>query len=107
MKYRNSLFHRLYFWLKFVGLGFVSSIISSQVSTKPSIILAKYLLFLQLHVAGFGHLLLFHFWFELHFLPSNLLLHLHDVSFISVMMLKTLTFESSVSFRTHTLLDKS
>ena len=57
---------------------------------------------------------LFHFWFEFHFLPSNLPLHSHDIcfvnvfdSFFSVIMLNTLRFESSVLFGTHTLLDKS
>ena len=84
------------FRLKFVGTGSVSSIISSHVITKSSIMLSKYLLFLQIHVAGFqidsfsytpcvfafshSHqdLSLFQFWFELHFLPSNLHLHSCD-----------------------------
>ena len=40
--------------LKFIGKVFVSaSIISSHVITESSIILAKYLPFLQLHVLGF------------------------------------------------------
>ena len=37
----------------FVPIVFVSSIISSLVITESSIILAKYLPFSQLHVAGF------------------------------------------------------
>ena len=52
--------------------------------------------------------------FELHFLPSNLHLLLHDVCFVNVfgsfipaIMLNTFIFESSVLFGTHTLLDKS
>ena len=51
---------------------------------------------------------------QLHFLPSNLHLHSHDIcldnvlnSFISIIMLKTLRFKSSALFGTHTLLDKS
>ena len=50
-----------FFSLKFVGIVFVSStydlasasIISPDVITESSIIFAKYLPFLQLHVAGF------------------------------------------------------
>ena len=48
------------------------------------------------------------------FFPSNLHLHLHNISFVNVfdtfipvIMLKTLRFKSSVLFGTHTLLDKS
>ena len=66
--------------------------------------------FLQSH----QHLLLFHFWFRLHFLLSNLHLQSHDIcfvnvfdSFIYVIMLNTLRFKSSVLFGTHTLLGKS
>ena len=54
---------------------------------------------------------------ELHFFPSNLYLHLHDIctvnvsnSFIPVIMLNMLRFKSfnlTVLFETHTLLDKS
>ena len=61
-----------------------------------------------------GHLSLFHFWFELHFLLSNLYLHLHDTCFFNVfnsfihgIVLNTLRFKSSVLFGTYTLLDKS
>ena len=39
--------------LKFVITVFISSLISLHVITESSIILAKYLPFLQLHVAGF------------------------------------------------------
>ena len=42
-----------FFSLKIVVTVFASFIISSQVITKLSTILAKYLPFLQLHVAGF------------------------------------------------------
>ena len=60
-KYRNFVFYRLLFSLKFVGAVFVSltfniasaSIISSHSIAESSIILAKYFPFLQLHVAGF------------------------------------------------------
>ena len=41
------------------------------------------------------YLSLFHFWFELHFLPSNLHLHPHDLNLLEHI------------FETHTLLDKS
>ena len=61
-----------------------------------------------------GHLSLFHFWFELHFLLSNLYLHLHDTCFFNVfnsfihgIVMNTLRFKSSVLFGTYTLLDKS
>ena len=60
------------------------------------------------------HLLLFHFRFELHFLPSNLHLHLHDMSLVEifdlifpVIIFKKSIFKSSVLFGAHTLLDKS
>ena len=53
VKYRSFLFHRLHFFsLKFVGPDFVVSVISSHVIIESSIILAEYLLFLELHVAG-------------------------------------------------------
>ena len=40
--------------LKFVGIVFVSAyIISSQIITESSIILAKHLPFLKLHIVGF------------------------------------------------------
>ena len=39
-----------------------------------------FFLFLHLH----RHLWLFHFWIKLHFLPSNLHLHLHDICFFNV-----------------------
>ena len=50
---------------------------------------------------------------NLHFVSSDLHLHLHEIcfvkvfhSFIAVIMLKKFRFKSSVLFRTHTLLDK-
>ena len=58
--------------------------------------------------------LLFHHCYELHFLPSNLHLHLHDTCFVNVfdlfipvIMFNTLRFKSSLLFGTYTLLDKS
>ena len=42
-----------YFSLKFLGIVFASSILSLHVITGSSIILAKYMPFSQLHVAGF------------------------------------------------------
>ena len=72
--------------LKFAGMDFVVSIISSNLITKLSIILAKYLPFLQLHVAG---------------------LPIYSFSFNPVNMLKTLRGQPSVLFRRHTLLDRS
>ena len=96
VKYRHSVFYRLYFLLKFVGIAFVSlsydSIISSHIIAELSIILAKYLPFLQLHVEGFQikffphawHftliLTLFCHWPELNLLPSSLHWYLHDTS---------------------------
>ena len=60
------------------------------------------------------HLSLFHLWFQLHFLPSNLHLHLPVISFIKIFnsffpvnLIKTCIFNSYVLFGTHTLLDKS
>ena len=59
VKCRNFVIYRLLFSLKFVGTVFVSllhnlalaSINSSHVITESSIILAKYLPFVQLHIA--------------------------------------------------------
>ena len=51
-----------------------------------------------------------HYWFELHFVPSKLHLHLHDMtldSFIHVIKLKTLKFKSFVLFQIYALLDNS
>ena len=52
--------------------------------------------------------------FELHFLPSNLHLNLHDIcfanvfdSFVTIIILKMLRFKSSVLYRTYTLLNRS
>ena len=54
-----------------------------------------------------------HFWFELHFVPSNLQLHSHDISFVNVcdsfilvIMLNKLGFKSFVLFGIDTFLDK-
>ena len=54
------------------------------------------------------------FLIELHFLPSNLHLHLHDICFVNVfdsiipvIMLNTLRLKSSVLLGTHILLEKS
>ena len=88
--------------LLFVGTVFVSSIMSSHIITESSIILAMYLPFLQLHtswfqIQSFAHVLsffeyfhthrylsLFHFWFKLHFIESNLHSHLHNGCFASL-----------------------
>ena len=121
------------FLIKICWNSFFSSsydfITSSHIIAESSIILAKYFTFSKIHVVGFytyflldiwcflhshQHLSLFHHWFELHFVPSSLHLHLHHIcfvnvfdSFIPVIMLKTLRFKSSVLFGTHALLDKS
>ena len=42
-----------FFGTFFVGTIFIISITSSNVITESSVMLAKYLLFLQLHIAGF------------------------------------------------------
>ena len=75
----------------------------------PNIIFFTSRCFLHWH----RHLSLFHYWSELHFLPSNLHLHSHDIcfvnvfhSFVPVIMLNTLRFKSSVLFGTHILFDK-
>ena len=51
--HRNFVFYSLLFSLKFMGTAFVSSIISSHVITESSTVLAKYLPFSQLRIAGF------------------------------------------------------
>ena len=102
-------------------------IISWQIIVKSPIILAKCFPFSQIHLLGFQtysflhtwiflhshqHLFLFHNWFELHFLPSNLLLYSPEICFVNVyypfipvITLKTLEFKSSVLSGIHTLLD--
>ena len=83
-------------------------IFAKTCSSIPNIIFFTYMLFTLDQ-----HLSLFHFWFDLHFLPSNLHLHLHDtcfvnvISFIPVIIINTLRIRSPVLFGTHTLLDKS
>ena len=60
-KYGNFMSYSLFFSLQFVGTVFLylsyalatASIIPSHVITELSTILAKYFLFLELHVAGF------------------------------------------------------
>ena len=107
VKYRKFVFQRLIFLLRFVRIVFIASsydltfasIILSHLITESCMIFAKYLSLLKLHVMGFQiyfftltlcfshthqHLLLFHFWFELHFLPSGLHLHLHDKCFFNI-----------------------
>ena len=106
--------------------------ISSHVITKSSIVLVEYSAFSKLQIVAFQmysflhllysfgflqshrHLSLFYFWFELHFPPSNLRIHLHDICFVNifgslipVIILKTLKFKSSVLFGPHHLLDRS
>ena len=105
------------------------TISSSHVIVELSVIRAKFFLFLQLHVEGFQynishihdayytHINIYHYSTidQLHFLSSNLHLHLHDISFVKIfgsfipviILLKTLIFKSSVLFGAHTLLDKS
>ena len=51
--YKLFVIQVTFFSLKFVGMVFVVSIISSHVITESSIILAKYLPFLHLSVAEF------------------------------------------------------
>ena len=119
-----------FFLFNFVVTVFVSfSIISSHVITELSIILAKCLPFLQLHVAGFQYnvfhirdvfytrISIYHYSaFDLNtiFFPSNLHLHLLDMSYVKVfdsffpvIILKICTLNLSVLFGTHTLLEKS
>ena len=52
-KYRIFLFYRLLFLLRFVGNVFFDSKILSHLITESPVIVAKYLWFSQLHVAGF------------------------------------------------------
>ena len=91
-----KFFQLLFVGTVFVKIVFVVSIISSHVITESSIILHTFLPFSQLHIAGLQislshtrwvfwvlhshrHLLLIYFWFELHFIPSNLHLHSQDI----------------------------
>ena len=132
---RFTVLQVTFFSLKFVGIVFISSsydfITLSQIIVESSIILSKYFPFLQIHslqvqlhykyihiheifLHSHQHLLLFHHWFKLQSLLSNLHLHLHDISFVNVfdsftlvIMLNTLSFKSSVLFGIHSLLDKS
>ena len=117
------------FYIKFVGIVFLSFIVSSDVITESSIILVRYLPFLTTtyrrvpniivftYIWYFFHLLwylqLLRFLYESHFIPSSLYLHLHDIcfvkifnSFITVIILKVCIFKSSVWFAAHNLLDK-
>ena len=115
-------------WSTFVETVFVYSITSAHITTESSIILHIYhfcnfmfqdskcifvahtMFFLHSH----WHLLLLHFWLELHFLLSNLHSHLHGICFanvldlfIPVIMLKLCKFKPSASIGTNTLLNKS
>ena len=105
------------------------SITSPQITYDLSKILAKFFPFSQLHMEklqtqyfsrtlrflhSHRHLWLFHHSSELHFLPSNLHVHLHDIcfvnvfdSFIPITILGTLRFKPTVLFGIHTLFDKS
>ena len=117
-----------FFFTEYIFWSTFASTISSLVTSESSIILAKYLPFLQLHIAGSQiqsflhiwcflhlhlHLSLLHLWSELNIPPSNLHLHLNETSFINVfysfipvIILNTVIFKSSVLFRTYNLLDK-
>ena len=120
------------FSLKFVETVFVSlsfdlasaSIVSARVITESSVILVKYLPFFPPHKAtlqilsllhiwcflhSHQHLSLFHFWYELNILPSNLHLHSHIscFTFFPVIIWKTSIFKSTVVLPTLTLLDRS
>ena len=121
----------LFFGIDLVETVFVSSINSSHIITKSSTIPPSYLPFFPTtccwipNIISFTHVMffrifkltptsLFLFWFESHFLTSNLHLHLHDVyffnvvySFIPVTMFKTLRFKSSALFGTHAILNRS
>ena len=120
VKYRKFVFYKLYFVF---DSSLFDSIISSNVITESSIILAKYFPFSQLQVAGFQtysfshiwcflhshwHLSLFHYLFDLQFVSSNLHLHSYEVcilnvfaTFIPVIRLKTLRFKLFVLFEKH------
>ena len=129
-------FIKYVFSLKFIVIAFAfssfnlgfTSIISSQITTESSIILAKYFSFLKLHgkvmqvwsflqiwsfLHSHQHVSLFHFPFELHFLPLNLHSHLHDIYFVKLfdtylrhIIFKTCISKCSVLLGTHTLKDK-
>ena len=134
VKCKNLLKYILFGWLllKYLLLEFVSSIISSYVTTELPIILLHIYHFCNyiLHDSKHNRFLTFnffffyfyiysdaycysHFWFDLHFLLSNLHTHLHDIYFanvfdslIFVTILKTRKFKSFISFETNTLLHR-
>ena len=88
----------------------IFSIFTITCSRIPNIILSAFRTFLH----SYQYLPFFHHWFESHFFPSNLHLHLHDMpfakifeSYIPVITLNMLELKSSFLFGTHTLLDKS
>ena len=113
------------FSLKFAGTFFFVFIFSWHIVAASPIILSKYFPFSHLHAAGFQikflwkihffshfytYIDIYHYLFELHFPPSNLPSHSHDICFVNVsnlfflvIMRKALPFKSSVLFGSHTL----
>ena len=97
-------------------LNIIFQIFISLTTTRtriPNIIFSTYAMFHWI-LHSHWHLLLFQFWFELHFIASNLHLHLHEIclinvfaSFIIVIMFYTFKFTSSVLFEICTLADGS
>ena len=115
----NSFVVRLCFCVRIYNYNFITnncwiiyeifSIFTATCSRIPNMIFFMYMIFLQ----SYQHLSLFHHWSELHFLPSNLHLHLHDRCFVNVfdlfipvIMLNTLRFKFYVLFGIHPLLYK-
>ena len=89
------------------------SIFATASNRIPNIIFFGHTMLFWIFTLG-QHLSLFRFWFELHFLPSNLHLHSHDICFVNafdafvlLIILKALRFKSAVLFGTYYLLDKS
>ena len=116
-----------FFEILSVETVFVVFIIPLHVITESSIILAKYLPFLQLHVGRIPNITLY-----THYIYTNISIYrcstfdLHYIfyhqiyiyirmkcfvnvfsSFLPVIMLKTLRFKSSVLFGKHTFLERS
>ena len=118
-------------YLFFFGIVFVGNVsVISHAITESPIILPKYLPLSKAYVIGFQiqfftstfsqtlhwhwHLLLFYFWLELYFVPSNLDLHSQNTGFVNVfysffliIILKALKFLSFVLFGADILLDGS
>ena len=70
--------------------------LTSTYVRNPSLIFFMYVAFYCFFLHSHSHLSLFHFCFELHFLPLNFYLHLHEVCFMNFFIY---TFDHSEYFQ--------